>query len=79
MMNDTHIVISVQGGVVNGVCSNNANVKTYLVDFDDLEQEPDADCSEEFLVGSLADFFSAVKAEVGAHPGLAKLVAHLKE
>ena len=76
-MTEIKIVISVVGGVVNGVCSNNPDVKVFVVDFDNLAAESDEDCSKEFLLGSLDDFRSAVTSDAATYSGLAKLLVDL--
>lgn len=73
-MNETHVVISVSGGVVNAVCSDNSGIKVHLVDFDNLQQDATLDCSEEFPVDSMDQFREAVKGDARRYPGLAKLM-----
>ncbi len=74
----TKVVISASGGVVNAVCSDNPDLEVYLVDFDDLEEEPKADRSAwPYPVDSLDDFRLAVKEDVHRYPGLKKVLARL--
>ena len=77
MMRKTKVVISASGGVVNAVCSDDPNLEVYLVDFDELGENPRTDYSTPSRVDSLDAFRTAVKADVNHYPGLRKLVARL--
>ena len=77
-MRRTKMVISVSGGVVNAVCANHPDLEVYLVDFDELEEDPKRGCSgQPYLIDSLDDFRSAVKGDVSRYLGLKKVLARL--
>jgi hypothetical protein len=72
------VVISASGGVVNAVCTDDPNLEVYLVDFDELEEDPKAGCSgRPYPIDSLDEFRSAVKADIRRYPGLEKVLARL--
>ena len=78
MIRRTKVVISASGGVVNAVCADNPDLEVYLVDFDELEEDPKAGCSAwPYPVDSLDDFRSAVKGDVRRYPGLKKVLARI--
>jgi hypothetical protein len=78
-MEVTKIVVSVSGGNVNGIFANNPDVNIYLVDYDNLRSEPDQDCGIPFPVESIDAFRSVAESEVGCYPGIARLIAKLRE
>jgi len=78
-MSATKVVISVSGGVVNAVCTDSRGLEVYLVDFDELEADPKADCKVPYVLDSLRDFRSAVKPYLNRYRGLKRLVARITE
>ncbi len=76
-MKAAKIVVSISGGNVNGVFTDNPSVKVYLVDYDNLESEPNQDCGIPFPIDSIDTFHSVVESEVESYPGIAKLIAEL--
>jgi hypothetical protein len=76
-MNDTVIVVSVSGGNVNGIFTNNRSVKACLIDYDNLEARPNSDCSTKFPLERLSDFRSVARSEAKFFPGLSKLLVRL--
>jgi hypothetical protein len=73
----TRVVISVSGGVVTAVCTDNKDLEVYLVDFENLEADPNQDCSVGYTVDSLDDFRTAVRGDVEQYPGISKLLSRL--
>lgn len=71
------VVVSISGGNVNGIFTNNSDVHVYLVDYDNLRSEPDQDCGIPFPAESIDAFRSVTKSEVGCYPGIARLIAKL--
>jgi hypothetical protein len=78
-MIETKVVISVSGGNVNGIFSNDPKTKVYLVDYDNLEADPINDCSHFLPTQRIEELPALVAEEVQSFPGIAKLVARLKE
>ena len=76
-MGKTKVVISASGGVVNAVCADDPNLEVYLVDFDELKEDPKWNCHTPCHPDSLEDFCAAVKTDVARYPGLKKLIARL--
>lgn len=77
-MSRTKVVISASGGVVNAVCTDSRDLEVYLVDFDELEEDPKTGCSARpYPLDSLDDFRSVVKTHVKRYPGLKKVIARL--
>ena len=79
VMNKTKVIVSVSGGVVNGVCTNDPNLEVYLADFDELEEVPSRDCSVSYPADSLKDFCVAVRPYVKCYAGLTKLIKRISE
>jgi hypothetical protein len=76
-MEETNVVISVSGGNVNGVFTNNPRAHVYLVDYDNIAADPLEDCSESFPTGTIKEFHSVVKKDVRSFQGIARLQAVL--
>lgn len=76
-MDATKVVISVSGGNVNGVFTNNPRAQVYLVDYDNIAADPLEDCSKSFPTGTMKEFHSVVKKDVKSFQGIAKLHAVL--
>lgn len=77
-MIENRVVISVSGGNVNGVYTNDPTAKVYLVDYDNLNADASEDCSQSFPVGKIDDFRSRVTGEMEFYHGLEKLLSQLK-
>jgi hypothetical protein len=74
-MIETKVVISVSGGNVNGIFTNNPDTKVYLVDYDNLDTDPNDDCSQRIPTGSISDFQARAIEEAKTFPGMTKLIA----
>ena len=73
----TKVVLMISGGVLNAVCTNTKNLDFHLVDFDNLEADPNEDCNVGYPVNSLEEFRSAVRDDVEHYPGIGKLISLL--
>ena len=78
-MRTAKIVVSISGGNVSGIFANSPDVEVYLVDYDNLESEPNLDCGIAVPVDSIDTFRSVVKSEVECYPGIVKLIVKLGE
>jgi hypothetical protein len=77
-MKRTRIVISVVGGNVNGIFSNNLNSEVYLLDYDNLVVDPDHDCRQPVKVGTFEDLGSVVSGEARSFHSAAELADHVR-
>jgi hypothetical protein len=73
------VVVTISGGNVGGVFTDNPNIEVYLVDYDNLEAEPSEDCGVPFPIEALEAFRSVVETEIECYPGIAKLTEKLEE
>jgi len=73
------VVVTISGGNVSGVFTDNPNMEVYLVDYDNLEVEPNEDCGLPFPTEALEAFRSVVETEIECYPGIAKLTEKLEE
>lgn len=78
-MIETKVVISVSGGNVNGIFTNSPKTKVYLVDYDNLEADPSADCSQVLPTRRIEEFHVLAAEEIRSFPGIAELAVRLKE
>ncbi|MBI3780389.1 MAG: hypothetical protein HY278_04935 [candidate division NC10 bacterium] len=78
-MGGAKVVVTVSGGNVGGVFTDNPDIEVYLVDYDNLEAEPNEDCGVPFPMESLDAFRSVVETEIERYPGIAKLAEKLEE
>ena len=76
-MKGARIVVGISGGNLTGIFTDSSSIEVYLVDYDNLETEPGADCGIPFPVDSIDTFHSVVESEVESYPGIAKLIARL--
>jgi hypothetical protein len=73
------VVISISGGNVTGIFTSDPKTKIYLVDYDNLEADPNDDCSQLLPDRRIEEFQAIAAEEMQSLPGLVKLVARLKE
>ena len=78
-MLENNVVISVSGGNVTGVFTNDPNTNVYLVDYDNLATDLSDDCSQGLPAENIDIFCSRVKVECRSFPGIAKLLARLND
>lgn len=78
-MIETKVVISVSGGNVNGIFTSDPKTKIYLVDYDNLEADPNDDCSQLLPVRKIEEYQTLAAEEIQSFPGIAELAARLKE
>jgi hypothetical protein len=78
-MIETKVVISVSGGNVNGIFTNDPKTRVYLVDYDNLASDPSSDCSQFLPVSRIEEFQALAAEEIPSFPGIAELAARLKE
>lgn len=76
-MVDTRVVVSVSGGNVNGIFSNDPNVEVFLVDYDNLQADSSGDCDQRLPVGTIAQFRSLARGEIHYFPAFAKLLTRI--
>jgi hypothetical protein len=73
------VIISVSGGNVNAIFTSDPKTKVYLVDYDNLEDDPNYDCSQLLPNRSIEEFQTLAADEIQSFPGFGELVARLKE
>lgn len=78
-MSTVRIVVTVSGGNINGMFTDDPNMEVYVVDYDNLRADRKQDFDAPITPGSLQTYRSVIENEIKSYACLAKLAAKIAE